>query len=180
RHRGRQEETPGRETARGPPDGANTQEAFYPDGPQRPVGYCVLRSSSESGSRTRRPDSVLVMTAVTSPSPASSTRPVSQPNRRALLALSLGALGVVYGDIGTSPLYALKECFAPEYGIAPTQANVLGILSLIFWSLNFVVSFKYLIFIMRAHNRGEGGIMALLALLHPRRDTAGSRRWLVA
>jgi KUP system potassium uptake protein len=119
------------------------------------------------------------MTAVTSPSPPSSTRPVSQLNRRALLALSLGALGVVYGDIGTSPLYALKECFAPEYGIAPTQANVLGILSLIFWSLNFVVSFKYLIFIMRAHNRGEGGIMALLALLHPRQDTAGSRRWLV-
>jgi len=87
---------------------------------------------------------------------------------------------VVYGDIGTSPLYALKECFAPEYGIAPTQANVLGILSLIFWSLNFVVSFKYLVFIMRAHNRGEGGIMALLALLHPSQDAAGSRRWLVA
>jgi KUP system potassium uptake protein len=120
------------------------------------------------------------MTAVTSPSPPSSTRPVSQPNRRALLALSLGALGVVYGDIGTSPLYALKECFAPEYGIAPTRANVLGVLSLIFWSLNFVVSFKYLIFIMRAHNRGEGGIMALLALLHPRQDSAGSRRVLVA
>ena len=87
---------------------------------------------------------------------------------------------MVYGDIGTSPLYALKECFAPEYGIAPTPANVLGILSLIFWSLNFVVSFKYLVFIMRADNRGEGGIMALLALLHPRQDTAGSRRWLVA
>ncbi len=87
---------------------------------------------------------------------------------------------MVYGDIGTSPLYALKECFAPEYGIAPTPANVLGILSLIFWSLNFVVSFKYLVFIMRAHNRGEGGIMALLALLHPRQDRTGSRRWLVS
>ena len=120
------------------------------------------------------------MTAITSPSAPSPTRPASKRNRRALLALSLGALGVVYGDIGTSPLYALKECFAPEYGIAPTQANVLGILSLIFWSLNFVVSFKYLVFIMRAHNRGEGGIMALLALLHPSQDAAGSRRWLVA
>ena len=87
---------------------------------------------------------------------------------------------MVYGDIGTSPLYALKECFAPEYGIAPTPANVLGILSLIFWSLNFVVSFKYLVFIMRAHNRGEGGIMALLALLHPRQNRTGSRRWLVS
>jgi KUP system potassium uptake protein len=104
----------------------------------------------------------------------------SGPGRRALLSLCLGALGVVYGDIGTSPLYALKECFAPEYGITPTPENVLGILSLIFWSLNFVVSFKYLIVIMRADNRGEGGIMALLALLHPRRETAGSRRLLIA
>ncbi|MFL5516818.1 MAG: KUP/HAK/KT family potassium transporter, partial [Gemmatimonadales bacterium] len=86
-----------------------------------------------------------------------------------LLAVCTAALGVVYGDIGTSPLYALKECFAPEYGVAPTSANVLGVLSLIFWSLNFVVSFKYLTYIMRADNRGEGGIMALLALLHPRR-----------
>jgi KUP system potassium uptake protein len=101
------------------------------------------------------------------------------PGRKALLGLSLGALGVVYGDIGTSPLYALKECFAPEYGVTPSRENVLGILSLIFWSLNFVVSFKYLIFIMRADNRGEGGIMALLALLHPRRETAGSRRLLI-
>ena len=100
-------------------------------------------------------------------------------SRKAFLALSLGALGVVYGDIGTSPLYALKECFAPEYGISPTRENVLGVLSLIFWSLNFVVSFKYLIFVMRADNRGEGGIMALLALLHPREDSVRSRRLLL-
>jgi KUP system potassium uptake protein len=96
------------------------------------------------------------------------------------LATALAALGVVYGDIGTSPLYALKECFAPEYGVAPTAPNVLGVLSLIFWSLNFVVSLKYLTFIMRADNRGEGGIMALLALLHPRRRGPGARRLLVA
>ena len=71
--------------------------------------------------------------------------------RRARLAVvALAALGVVYGDIGTSPLYALKECFAPEYGLTATRENVLGVLSLIFWSLNFVVSFKYLSFIMRA------------------------------
>jgi len=94
---------------------------------------------------------------------------------RALAATALGALGVVYGDIGTSPLYALKECFAPEYGLAPTASNVLGVLSLIFWSLNFVVSLKYLTFIMEADNRGEGGIMALLALLRPRRRRAGVR-----
>ncbi|HET6579819.1 MAG TPA: potassium transporter Kup [Gemmatimonadales bacterium] len=100
--------------------------------------------------------------------------------RHAPLATAIAALGVVYGDIGTSPLYALKECFAPEYGVAPTAPNVLGVLSLIFWSLNFVVSFKYLTFIMRADNRGEGGIMALLALLHPRRRGPGARRVLVA
>jgi KUP system potassium uptake protein len=96
-----------------------------------------------------------------------------------LLALCTAALGVVYGDIGTSPLYALKECFAPEYGIAPTAHNVLGVLSLIFWSLNFVVSFKYLTYIMRADNRGEGGIMALLALLQPRRLGISRRRMLL-
>jgi KUP system potassium uptake protein len=93
--------------------------------------------------------------------------------RRALAGTALAALGVVYGDIGTSPLYALKECFAPEYGLAPTASNVLGVLSLIFWSLNFVVSLKYLTFIMEADNRGEGGIMALLALLRPRRRRGG-------
>ncbi len=100
-------------------------------------------------------------------------------HRRVFLATALAALGVVYGDIGTSPLYALKECFAPEYGLVPTAPNVLGVLSLIFWSLNFVVSLKYLTFIMQADNRGEGGIMALLALLHPRREGAGARRLLV-
>jgi KUP system potassium uptake protein len=100
-------------------------------------------------------------------------------DRKAFLSLAVGALGVVYGDIGTSPLYALKECFAPEYGALPTRENVLGILSLIFWSLSFVVSFKYLIFIMRADNRGEGGIMALLALLHPQDDAVRSRRLLL-
>jgi KUP system potassium uptake protein len=103
-----------------------------------------------------------------------------EPARRhASLGAALAALGVVYGDIGTSPLYALKECFAPEYGVAPTAANVLGVLSLIFWSLNFVVSLKYLTFIMQADNRGEGGIMALLALLHPRHRDQRTRRLLV-
>jgi KUP system potassium uptake protein len=79
-------------------------------------------------------------------------------------ALTLGALGVVFGDIGTSPLYALKECFHASHGLAITHDNVLGILSLIFWSLTIVVSIKYVAFIMRADNNGEGGIMALLAL----------------
>ncbi|MFT3765489.1 MAG: potassium transporter Kup [Minicystis sp.] len=82
-------------------------------------------------------------------------------------ALMLGALGVVYGDIGTSPLYAMKECFSADspHHVAATSANVLGILSLIFWSLTLVVTLKYLVFIMRADNEGKGGILALLALL---------------
>ena len=79
-------------------------------------------------------------------------------------ALALLALGVVYGDIGTSPLYAVKETFNPDHGIALTDANVLGGLSTIFWILMIVVSVKYVILVLRADNRGEGGIMALLAL----------------
>jgi KUP system potassium uptake protein len=85
-----------------------------------------------------------------------------------LAKLALGALGVVYGDIGTSPLYSVKECFGPEHGLTPGPDNVLGILSLIVWSLLLVVVMKYLAFIMRADNRGEGGILALLALIVPK------------
>src|SRR5438105_1637319 len=79
-------------------------------------------------------------------------------------ALALLALGVVYGDIGTSPLYAVKETFNPEHGIPLTTANILGGLSAIFWSLMIIVSLKYVTLVLRADNRGEGGIMALLAL----------------
>jgi KUP system potassium uptake protein len=89
-----------------------------------------------------------------------------EPRRAHLRRLSIAALGVVFGDIGTSPLYALKDCFGP-HTIAPTPANVLGVLSLIFWSLVLIVSVKYLAFVLRADNRGEGGILALMALTHP-------------
>jgi len=82
-----------------------------------------------------------------------------------ILPLAVGALGVVFGDIGTSPLYTIKECFHGLHAIALTQENVLGALSLVFWALTAVVSFKYIGFILRADNRGEGGIFALLALL---------------
>ena len=83
---------------------------------------------------------------------------------RRLALLALGALGVVYGDIGTSPLYAVKECFI-GHDLSPGPENVLGILSLVFWALLLVIVVKYLTFLMRADNRGEGGILALLALL---------------
>jgi KUP system potassium uptake protein len=90
-----------------------------------------------------------------------------------LLGLSLGALGVVYGDIGTSPLYSLRECFHGEHGIPPTHGNVLGVLSLVFWVLIVTISIKYLVFVMRADNRGEGGILALLALVPRKLRKAG-------
>jgi KUP system potassium uptake protein len=85
--------------------------------------------------------------------------------RQGTAALALLALGVVYGDIGTSPLYAIKECFKPEYGLLPTPVNVYGVLSLIVWALMLVISVKYVLFILRADNRGEGGVLALLALV---------------
>ncbi|MDK6079234.1 potassium transporter Kup [Massilia varians] len=79
-------------------------------------------------------------------------------------ALTLGAIGVVYGDIGTSPLYTMKEVFAPAHGIAPNPANILGVVSLILWCLIIVISLKYVTLVLRADNGGEGGIMALTAL----------------
>ena len=87
------------------------------------------------------------------------------PTGRRLAALCLTALGVVYGDIGTSPLYAFREAFHPEYGLEPTADSVYGVLSMIVWALVLVVSVKYIALVMRADNRGEGGILALLALL---------------
>lgn len=99
------------------------------------------------------------------PAPGAPTR--RRGSRRYLLAQSLGALGVVYGDIGTSPLYAVRECFSASHGLSVTPANVLGVLSLIFWSLIIVISVKYLAYVTRADNGGEGGILALTALAHP-------------
>ena len=113
-------------------------------------------------------------------SPAAETAPKDDQHRSSLAILSLTALGVVFGDIGTSPLYALKECFHSSHGLTPTPDNVLGILSLIFWALILVISIKYLSFILRADNQGEGGIMALTALIlpHQARDQ-GNRKLLV-
>jgi len=103
----------------------------------------------------------------------------ADPRGRYLAKLSLGALGIVYGDIGTSPLYALRECFHGPHAIPPTPENVLGVLSLVFWSLIVVISIKYLIFVMRADNRGEGGILALMSLLRPPGRGQHNLRWLL-
>ena len=107
-------------------------------------------------------------------------RPSPKHGTRDLLGLSLGALGVVYGDIGTSPLYSLRECFHGEHGGPPTHGNVLGVLSLVFWVLIVIISIKYLVFVMRADNRGEGGILALMALVPQKlRRAAPEGRWVL-
>src|ERR671913_171353 len=96
-----------------------------------------------------------------------------------LAGLSLAALGVVYGDIGTSPIYAMRESLHGAHGVAPTATNVLGLLSLIFWALIIVISIKYLAFVMRADNCGEGGMIALTALVTPTSAKARRRRRLL-
>ena len=109
------------------------------------------------------------------------TASASHPRGRLLAILTLGALGIVYGDIGTSPLYSLRECFHGIHAIAPTPDNVMGVLSLIFWALTLLISIKYLIFVMRADNKGEGGVLALIALVsqHPEARRK-SRTFLIA
>ncbi len=94
----------------------------------------------------------------------------SHATARRLVPLTLTALGVVYGDIGTSPLYAMRECFFGSHGIAPTHENVLGVLSLIIYALLLVISVKYVLVVMRADNDGEGGILALTALVPGRKE----------
>src|SRR6185312_13506259 len=84
--------------------------------------------------------------------------------QHSLPTLAVAAIGVVFGDIGTSPLYALKEAFSPAHGIALTDDAILGVISLLFWAIIAVVSIKYVLFVMRADNNGEGGVLALMAL----------------
>lgn len=113
------------------------------------------------------------MSAVTS-------KPSAHEHKTSLQLLVLGALGVVYGDIGTSPLYAFKELFAGNHPIPLTEANVFGGLSMIFWALMIIVSLKYIVFILRADNRGEGGMMALIALaLHEAQGNPKRARWIM-
>src|SRR5215212_4952043 len=89
-----------------------------------------------------------------------------EPSKKGLAALSLAALGIVFGDIGTSPLYALQTVFTiDDRAVKPDEASVFGVISLVFWAITLIVSIKYVTLIMRADNHGEGGIMALIALV---------------
>ncbi len=102
----------------------------------------------------------------------------SHPRKHSMAVITLGALGVVYGDIGTSPLYALRECFGPEYHLVLNPHNVLGVLSLMIWTIMFIICVKYMLFVLRADNKGEGGILSLMALaLRTRGDENSKRRW---
>ena len=104
------------------------------------------------------------------------------PTGRHLMLLAFGALGVVYGDIRTSPLYAMRECFHGDHAIAVTRGNVLGVLSLIFWALTLIISVKYIALILRADNKGEGGVLALMSLAIPEKRgqrTQGVARWVL-
>lgn len=105
------------------------------------------------------------------PAQSEEAGPESRLHTGRLPALALGALGIVFGDIGTSPLYTL-QLVTTEHAVVPSEDNILGVLSLIFWGLTLVVAIKYLTFVMRADNRGEGGILALLALI-PQRTKKG-------
>lgn len=107
--------------------------------------------------------------SATSPDDRAPPEPPHQENHsehghKGIIALSVAALGVVYGDIGTSPLYALRECFSGAHGLPVTETNIFGVLSLIFWSLTLSVSIKYVLYVLRADNHGEGGELALMAL----------------
>src|SRR6476660_7213297 len=106
-------------------------------------------------------------------SEAATIQPVG---RKRTAALTLAALGVVFGDIGTSPLYTVKECFSEFTGLQPVHEDVLGILSLITWALIIIVTVKYVLVVMRADNRGEGGVLALMALVSRRAEISPRRR----
>ena len=92
-----------------------------------------------------------------------------------LAKLAVGAIGIVFGDIGTSPIYAFRETFAGHHKLIPDALHVYGVLSLIFWSMMIIVSLKYVTIIMKADNKGEGGSLALLALIN--RSTSDTRKW---
>ncbi len=106
--------------------------------------------------------------AILGPLMTSSSMTSDDSRQSSIYALALAALGIVYGDIGTSPLYAMRECFFGPHAVALNDNNVLGVLSLITWALLLVISVKYMSFVLRADNRGEGGILALMALASPR------------
>lgn len=142
------------------------------------------RTDSDAKSPNNEGSSIDKLSNIHTEKPANSTAEPkntdhNKSNIKYLALLSLSALGIVYGDIGTSPLYALRECFYGHHSIPPTNSNVLGVLSLMFWALLIVISLKYLTLVMRADNDGEGGILALMALVRPEGSKKGWKYFLI-
>src|SRR5262245_58242062 len=135
----------------------------------RPWKRCTPTRRFQASSATRP---MLEPSPPPAPSPPPDA-PTPQHSAKAA-ALILGAIGIVFGDIGTSPLYTIQECLNTDHGVAPRPDNVFGVVSLIIWSVTMVVTVKYLSFMMRADNEGEGGIMALLALVAEKRSRAAA------
>src|SRR3954447_13733265 len=125
---------------------------------------------------------LMVSTPETAPGPPGSSAPSSGSSaakKSSAPALALGALGVVFGDIGTSPLYALKQTFSDTRGLTPNPGSVYGVLSLVFWTITIIVSIKYVSLVTRADNDGEGGTMALISLIQQVKRLAARTRWLL-
>ena len=115
--------------------------------------------------------------AAQEPPPTDAAAPHGHHGQQGSLAkMAIGAVGIVFGDIGTSPIYAFRETFAGHHELAPDELHIVGVLSLIFWSMMIVVAFKYVMVIMRADNKGEGGSLALLALIN-RKSEGGAKKW---
>src|SRR5215831_12091616 len=142
--------------------------APFPAGDDAPI------ASAPPHPERRRPELPPAPAPAEAPDPQHA--PPSAPVGRHLLILSLTALGVVYGDIGTSCLYTVKEAFAARHGLMPTGPNVVGVMSLVIWSIILVVVVKYLVFILQADNHGEGGVLALLALVLQRQHRTDDRK----
>jgi len=147
--------------------------------PPLPLGACgaVVRCAAAFVTRPVQPNP-----ASAAPSAAPKTDNGNDGDidaRKGVLGLAIGAVGVVYGDIGTSPLYAFREAFSIAHRVPLTHDNVLGVLSLMVWSLFLIVTIKYVIFMMRADNRGEGGIMALMALVRRSLPLHGRGSWVL-
>src|SRR6478752_7647388 len=140
-----------------PKSGGNLQ----PGRMQKPRSHSVPGPPPLSASLEASP---VAATPVAAPAAAPLHHAKSGGHGADLAKLALGAIGIVYGDIGTSPLYAIRECLTLPHGVAPDAANIFGVLSLVFWSITLVVSVKYLVYVMRADNDGEGGVLALMAL----------------
>src|SRR5262249_20195939 len=131
-----------------------------------PVAASGFADDPTSGcSFSRRPRRKRVSMAHSEESPAQAGASDNGCEKASTVSLTIAAIGIVFGDIGTSPLYTMREAFNGSHSVAANHDNVLGVLSLITWALIIVVTLKYVVFMMRADNRGEGGIMALLALV---------------